>query len=137
MAKYLALNPGSAEALNTKAYLWAEQGRNLDQAMDYITKALVKEPSNGAYLDTLGWIHYKKGNYPLALKHLTLALKKEGDDPAILEHIGDTHLAMKQKSKALRMWWKSIRMGPDNKGLREKMIREGVDAGALPPMKRK
>jgi tetratricopeptide (TPR) repeat protein len=137
MAKYLALNPGSAEALNTMAYLWAEQGRNLDQAMDYITKALVKEPSNGAYLDTLGWIHYKKGNYPLALKHLTLALKKEGDDPAILEHIGDTHLAMKQKSKALRMWWKSIRMGPDNKGLREKMIREGVDAGALPPMKRK
>jgi len=137
ITKYLALNPGAAEALNTLAYLWAEQGRNLEQAMDYIAKALLKEPENGAYLDTLGWIHYKKGNYPLALENLTMALKKEGDDPAILEHIGDTRLALKQKSKALRMWWKSIRLDPDNKGLREKMIREGVDAGVLPPMKRK
>lgn len=136
MAKYLTINPGSAEAMNTLAYLWAEQGRNLDQAMDYISKALLKEPGNGAYLDTLGWIHFKKGNYPLAMENLTLALKKEGDDPAILEHIGDTWLALKRKDKALKMWWKSIRKDPENKGLREKMVREGVDARTLPPKKK-
>jgi tetratricopeptide (TPR) repeat protein len=133
--KYLALNPDSPEALNTLAYLWAEQGQNLDQAMDFITRALQQEPDNGAYRDTLGWIHYKKGNPALALENLTLALKKEGDDPTILEHIGDTWLALKRQDKALRMWWKSIRLNPGNKGLRAKMIREGVSAAALPPSK--
>jgi tetratricopeptide (TPR) repeat protein len=133
--KYLALNPDSAEGLNTLAFLWAETGRNLDQAMDSITRALKQEPDNGAYLDTRGWIHYQKGNYPLALETLTLALKKEGDDPTILEHIGDTWLALKRQDKALRMWWKSLRLKPGNKELRDKMIREGVSAAALPPVK--
>jgi tetratricopeptide (TPR) repeat protein len=133
--KYLVLNPDSAEGLNTLAFLWAEAGRNLDQAMDAITRVLKKEPDNGAYLDTLGWIYYKQGNFALALENLTLALKKEGNDPTILEHIGDTWLALKRPDKALRMWWKSIRLKPGNKGLRDKMIRAGVSAAALPPIK--
>ncbi len=133
--KYLVLNPDSPEALNTLAYLWAEQGQNLDQAMDSIARALKKEPDNGAYLDTLGWIYYKQGHYSLALENLTLALKKEGEDPAILEHIGDAWLALKRPDKALRMWWKSIRLNPGNKGLRAKMIQGGVSASALPPIK--
>jgi tetratricopeptide (TPR) repeat protein len=133
--KYLVLNPDSAEGLNTLAFLWAEDGRHLDQAMDSITRALKQEPDNGAYLDTLGWIYYKRGNYPLALETLTLSLRKEGDDPTILEHIGDTWLALKRPDKALRMWWKSIRLKPGNKGLRDKMIRAGVSAAALPPIK--
>lgn len=137
MEKYLTLNPGSPEALNTLAYLWAEQGRNLDQALDYIGKALLKEPDSGAYLDTLGWVHYRKGNYALALENLLRALKEEGDDPTILEHAGDTYLALKQERKALKMWWKSIRLEPGNKGLREKMIRRGVEAGTLPPVREK
>jgi tetratricopeptide (TPR) repeat protein len=133
--KYLVLNPDSAEGLNTLAFLWAEADRNLDQALDAITRALKKEPDNGAYLDTLGWIYYKKGNYPLAQEALTHALREEGDDPTILEHIGDAWLALKCPDKALRMWWKSIRMKPGNKGLRDKMIRGGVPAAALPPIK--
>jgi tetratricopeptide (TPR) repeat protein len=137
MAKYLELNPGAPEALNTLAYLWAEQGRNLDQALEYVGRALLKEPKNGAFLDTLGWIHYKKGNYSLALENLVMALKKEGDDPTILEHVGDAHLALEQKGKALKMWWKSIRIEPGNNALREKMIRHGVEAGTLPPVKGK
>ena len=138
MAKYLSLNPDASEALNYLAYIWAEQGRNLDQALDYITRALKAEPQNGAYLDTLGWIQYKKGNYPLALTCLSEALKKEGDnDPAILDHIGDTWFALKQRDKAVRMWKKSIRMDPGNLPCREKLIRAGVDPGDLPAIPEK
>ncbi len=138
MAKYLALNPEASEALNYLAYIWAEQGRNLDQALDYIIRALKAEPRNGAYLDTLGWVHFKKGNYPLALTYLNEALKEERkNDPAILDHIGDVWFALKQRDKAIRMWKKSIRMDPGNLSCREKLIREGVDPRGLPPMPEK
>jgi len=132
--KYLSLNPHSDEALNYLAYMWAEQGRNLDRAMAYVMRALGNEPGNGAYLDTLGWILYKKGSYDLALKKLTRALDKEGAAPVIMEHVGDTWYALKNRDKAVRMWMKSLKLAPDNKGLREKLIRENVESRRLPPL---
>lgn len=138
MEKYLSLNPKASEALNYLAYIWAEQGRNLDRGLDYITRALKTEPRNGAYLDTLGWIHFKKGNYPLALTYLNEALKADGkNDPAIMEHIGDTWFALKQRDKAIRMWTNCLRLDPANPSCRDKLIRENVNPRRLPPVPEK
>ncbi|MEI6168556.1 MAG: tetratricopeptide repeat protein [bacterium] len=97
LLRYLAANPESSEALNYLAYMWAERGVNLDKAGSYIKKALVQEPDNGAYLDTLGWIQYKQGDYRTAEKTLIQALKKLGDDPAIVEHLRAARKASKKR----------------------------------------
>ena len=97
MVRYLAANPESAEALNYLAYMWAERGVNLDKAGIYITKALVHEPDNGAYLDTLGWVQYKQGDYLNAVKTLKQALRKLGDDPAIVDHLRAAQKASKKR----------------------------------------
>lgn len=130
--KYLEANPQSGEALNYLAYMWAEQGRNLDEALSYVTQALKQEPDNGAYLDTLGWIRYKKGDYAAALAPITQALKLEGESATILDHLGDTWLALKEPRKAVSCWLRSLRQEPDNKLIRGKLIRSGMDPAGLP-----
>lgn len=132
LKKYLSLCPDSPQALNALAYLWAERGRYLDQALEYITQALKAEPDNGAYLDTWGWICYKKGDFSEALLHLTRAVRMEEKDPVILDHLGDVLARLGRQDKAVRMWRKSLACDPGQKAVREKLIQAGVDKRKLP-----
>jgi len=50
-------------------------------------QALVLEPENGAYLDSLGWFYYKKGKFKEALSHLERAASFL-TDPVIYDHLG-------------------------------------------------
>lgn len=134
IGKYLVANPESSEALNYLAYMWAEQGRNLDQALAYVTKALRIEPDNGAYLDTLGWIHFKKGDAVAATTPLTRALKLEGESSTILDHLGDAWHARSEERKALALWRRALNAEPASRSIREKLIKAGVDAKTLPPV---
>lgn len=132
IGRYLEANPQSGEALNYLAYMWAEQGRNLDQALSYVTLALKQEPDNGAYLDTLGWIYFKRGEYAAAVAPITRALKLEGESATILDHLGDTWFALKESRRAVSFWRRSLREDPANKAVREKLIRAGMDPAGFP-----
>ena len=46
---------------NDLGYLYAEQGKNLEKAEAMIRKAVADEPENSAYLDSLGWVLFKRG----------------------------------------------------------------------------
>jgi tetratricopeptide (TPR) repeat protein len=86
----LRLDPEYADALNYLAYLWANQGIRLDEALRHIQAALALDPENAAYLDTLGWIYYQQGRYADALDLLQQADKLRPGDPEILDHIEKT-----------------------------------------------
>ncbi len=102
----------SARSYNYLGYLYADNGLKLDRSLELINRALELEPGNGAYVDSLGWAHYKKGNYRLALEKLLLAeklLKKaQSPDPVVYDHIGDTYFRMGERVMAIRYWNKSI-----------------------------
>ena len=83
----IGLDPEYADALNYLAYLWANQGTHLDDALRHIQTALALDPENAAYLDTLGWIYYQQGRYADALKPLQQADRLRPKDPEILGHI--------------------------------------------------
>ncbi|MCX6635303.1 MAG: tetratricopeptide repeat protein, partial [Acidobacteria bacterium] len=57
--KVLALNPGNASALNYLGYMLADRNVRLSEAQQLIQKALDRDPNNGAYLDSLGWVYYR------------------------------------------------------------------------------
>jgi tetratricopeptide (TPR) repeat protein len=97
LGRFLAAHPDSGEALNYLAYMWAEQGVNLEQAESYITKALVQEPENGAYWDTQGWIQFKRGHMINALSSLEKALRLVGKDPTISAHLRAVRAALKKR----------------------------------------
>lgn len=57
----LQLMPDSAIAANNLAWLLAENGGNLDEALTLAKTVVDKNPNQAAFHDTLGWIYLKKG----------------------------------------------------------------------------
>ena len=110
LEKSITLTPreeakAAANTMNFLGYMWLDVGKHLDKAGELITKANELLPDQPAYIDSLGWFHYKKGNYPAALKEFqraeALMQPVAPEDAEILEHIGLTHQALGDKARAL------------------------------------
>jgi tetratricopeptide (TPR) repeat protein len=90
-------------AQNYLAYMYAEKGENLLKAESLVLNALKLDSANGAYMDTYGWILYKKGKAHLteAISWLEKALEKsDGNDIEIFEHLAAVHKAMGNTEKS-------------------------------------
>jgi tetratricopeptide (TPR) repeat protein len=135
--KSISLDPAnSAEAYNYVAFMWAEHNLHLDEAEDMIGRALQFDPNNGAYLDTLGWIHYRNGKFDDALKELLRAAQNlTRPDPVVLEHIGDVYSKLSRVSQALDYWQKAIALDPANKLLADKIEKTRTTISKGPPEK--
>ena len=55
LRQIVAAEPMNASALNYLGYLLAVRGDQLDEAIQFVQRALKEEPDNGVYLDSLGW----------------------------------------------------------------------------------
>ncbi len=110
----IRIEPAHGPALNFLGYSMAEQGRNLNEALGMIQQALDGDAWNGAYLDSLGWVHYQMGNYELARIPLEQAVRELPNEPTILEHLGDLYLRIGERDLALTMWGRALEAGPDD-----------------------
>lgn len=123
LKKALTHNPRNARACNYLGYLYADKNMNLDESYRLIMCALEMEPNNGAYLDSLGWVYYRKGHYKEALKQLLKAeaeLNREGNsDPVVFDHIGDTYKKTGNIKKAIDYWKKSLKIENNNKVMKK------------------
>lgn len=118
----IRLDPANAsEARNYLGYMWVDHDMNLEEGGEYIKKALEQDPDNGAYLDSLGWYYFKKGDHERALKELQRALENiKEEDPEIFRHLGDTYQALGRIPEAMTYWQKSVAL-EDSAELREKI----------------
>ena len=123
LRKSIALDPANAaEAYNYLGYMWADHNMHLDEAEEAIKRALEIEPNNGSYLDSLGWVEFRKGKFDQALADLLRATKNmDREDPVVLEHIGDTYLKLDRTQDALQSWQKALTLDPKNKNLADKI----------------
>jgi Tfp pilus assembly protein PilF len=114
LEKVLEVNPDNSQVNNDLGYLWADQGKNLEQAEKMIRKALVAEPENGAYLDSLGWVLFKLGKYEEAIPPLEQATQKSiGSDSTVWDHLGDAFLKVMQTEKAIESWQTALKHSED------------------------
>jgi tetratricopeptide (TPR) repeat protein len=77
--KAVTSNPDDSQACNNLAYLLTESGRDLNEALKYAQRAAELAPQSPAYADTLGWILYRQGLYPSAVKYLEQAGANSAD----------------------------------------------------------
>ncbi len=131
----MQLDPGEeAEAANYLGFMWADQGTHLEEAESYIKKALATDPENGAYLDSLGWLDFRRGRYEQALAELLNAVQSlKTEDPTVFEHLGDTYQRLNQLPKAVEAWQKSLALDPANKKLAEKIEATKTSAPPVAP----
>jgi tetratricopeptide (TPR) repeat protein len=107
-------NSRNASALNYLGYMLADRGARLNEAIEYIRSALEISPGNGAFLDSLGWAYFKKGEYGRAEQYLGEALSALGQEPAIYDHLGDLYRATGRRPEAIDAWRKALDRGAEN-----------------------
>jgi tetratricopeptide (TPR) repeat protein len=104
----IAEDPKNADALNARAYMLAERGQKLDEAIAFVERALVIEPGNGAYLDSLGWAYYKQNRLEQAEPPLREAAKQLPTVSVIQEHLGDVLNKRGLYQEAIDAWQMAI-----------------------------
>lgn len=87
----LDIDADNAMALNYLGYMLADKGTRLPEALKMIRRAVEMEPTNGAFLDSLGWAYFKLGQFELAETNLTHAVERDRTDPTVHEHLGDLY----------------------------------------------
>ena len=127
LKKALKLDPDYHEALNFLGYEYVEWGRDLNEAQNLINKAIQLDPDNGAYIDSLGWLNYKKGNIQEAKKLLEKASSLM-EDPVICDHLGDVYFKLKEFDKAKLNWQKSLKLDEKQEKVKEKLDSLNKDA---------
>ena len=100
----LSLRPNHPLVLNYLGYAWADQGKNLDQALDMIRKAAALEPEDGYITDSLGWVLYRMGQFEEAIPHLENAVELLPYDPIINDHLGGAYWRVNRKLEARFQW---------------------------------
>ena len=123
----IRIHHDSDQALNYLAYMWAEQDTNLERALEYVNRALKIKPTNGAYIDTLGWVYYKQKKYEKALDITTKAASIIKNDSVITEHIGDIYKAMNKDEKAINFWLLSHKFDQSSPSIKKKLAKQGIN----------
>ena len=88
----LEKDPGDVASANYLGYAWADRGTRLNGALELITRAVTADPENAAYLDSLGWVHYRLGDLAQAEHWLRRAIAVGGTDGTVLSHLGEVLL---------------------------------------------
>ena len=79
--------PGHAGSRNDLAWILAEQGKELDYALELAEEAQRLDPSPDV-LDTLGWVRLKRGEPSAAVAALEQAVEARADSPSIRYRLG-------------------------------------------------
>lgn len=104
----LQKDPADATALNYLGYMLAERGERLDEAVDLVQRALVVEPDNPSFLDSLGWAYYQQGKFGLADTPLSRAAAQMPNNSVIQDHLGDLRFKQQRFADAAEAWERSL-----------------------------
>jgi tetratricopeptide (TPR) repeat protein len=126
----LKLKPEQPYVLNYLGYSWLEQGRNMDDAMDMIRRAVEQRPNDGFIVDSLGWAYYRLGDYDQAVEHLERAVELDPTDPTINDHLGDAFWKVGRRTEARFQWQHALDSNPEEDvALRiQRKLDKGLDA---------
>ena len=86
----------------------ADRGMHLDEAFNYVKRAVDLDPQNGAYLDSLGWVYFKMGNFDMAEENLRKASERISNDATIHEHLGDLYQKTGRLKLAAAHWERAL-----------------------------
>ena len=113
----LEIDGDFAPALNYLGYMWADLGRNLEEALALVERAVALEPDNGAYVDSLGWALFRLGRYEEARELLERAARLVPGDAIISEHLGDVYLAVGRPAEARLHYERALSLDGENAGV--------------------
>ncbi|HEX4047561.1 MAG TPA: tetratricopeptide repeat protein [Elusimicrobiota bacterium] len=128
--RLIADKPDDAPAMNYLGYSLADRGLKLADAESLIRRALVIEPSNPAYRDSLGWVLFKEGRSTEAVTELVAAVRALPDDDSVWGHLGDARKAVGNDQGAWQAWRLSQSFGGTTEGAKADALQKGLSGEA-------
>ena len=109
LIKILKKDPEETYTLNYFAYSLALRDEELDLALNHIKKALSLDPNNGFFLDTLGWVEFKRENYMSSVFYLEKSIMILPRSSEVMDHLGDCYLKLGRTKEAVYEWKKALK----------------------------
>jgi tetratricopeptide (TPR) repeat protein len=119
----LELAPNDPLILNNLGYFLAERGEKLEEAEQLIRQALAEDRKqgverqavglpveNGHYLDSLGWVLYRRGKWKEAHELLKRAVQMYAEQGELWEHLGDVQKELKLTTEARQSYDKALEL---------------------------
>jgi tetratricopeptide (TPR) repeat protein len=123
----LAIEPKRPELLNFIGYAWVDRGEKVAAGMELIRQAVAARPDSGYIIDSLGWAHYRLGEYDKAIEQLERAVELEPGNAEIVDHLGDAYWRAGRRAEAAFEWQDAARLKPGmEKEIRGKLA-HGLD----------
>jgi Flp pilus assembly protein TadD len=126
--KALELEPEQPLVLNYLGYSWVDKGVRLDEARGMLDRAVAARPNDGYIVDSMGWVHYRLGEYAQAVASLERAVELEPGDPVINDHLGDAYWRVGRQREARYQWRTVLALAPepDLKARIETKLQQGL-----------
>ena len=116
LRKVIEMKPDYAHAYNALGYTLADRTNRLAEAKELIDKAYKLAPDDPFILDSLGWVYFRLGNNPEALKYLQIAYGSRSD-PEIAAHLGEVLWTSGKHDEAQKVWHDALAENPSHEAL--------------------
>ena len=122
------LSPDQPLVLNYLGYSWVDRKMQLQRGLTFIEKAVKLKPEDGYIVDSLGWAHFRLGNYSKAAEQLERAVELRPSDPILNDHLGDALWRVGRIREARYQWELSLTLKPepDNERKTREKLRNGL-----------
>ena len=122
--KALERDPNNVIAANNLAWLYAATGKgNLDEAVRLAQGAVQKNPNVAGFIDTLGWVYYKKNLHTAAVEQLRKAVSINEAEARVRNvppsgsyqyHLGMALMGTGNKEESRRVLQTAVKLGEKN-----------------------
>jgi len=122
----LKLKPDDPLINNNYSYALSERGIQLERALEMVKISIAADSLNSSYLDTIGWVYFKLGNYPEAKINIEKAIEVGGKSSVMLDHLADIEFKLGNIERAIELWKEAFELEPTNTEIQTK-----IEKGAI------
>ena len=109
--RILDVDARAVVANNNLAYIYAEEGKDLDMALQMAQAAKAASPEDPDVSDTLGWVYYKKDMATQAIGPLLQSIRVNPNNPLYHYHLGLAYQKNGERAKAITALERAVQLG--------------------------
>ncbi len=117
LGRIIENDPDNADALNALGYTLTDRTDRHEEALELIERALAIKPDEAAFIDSLGWAHFRLKNFDVAIEHLRRALELFQNDE-VAAHLGEALWTVGNTEEAREVWDKALELAPESEILK-------------------
>jgi Flp pilus assembly protein TadD len=122
LRRVIELRPDYAHAYNALGYSLADRNARLTEALQLIEKAHQLAPEDPYILDSLGWVHYRRGDLAQARKYLQLAFEAK-PEAEVMIHLAEVLWVSGDQARARTLLREARTQEPGNELLKSTIAR--------------